>query len=48
MDDTGDTPHTCSMPGTDEDGRPNLCCCTIMDTDGSLQDACYRPADDCC
>lgn len=39
---------TCSMDTTDEQGRSNLCCCYIMDPDGTIHDPCYYPADECC
>ena len=48
MDETKDDPHNCSMPETDDDGHPNLCCCYIMDAAGSIHDPCYHPADECC
>jgi hypothetical protein len=38
----------CAMPETDRRGHVNLCCCYIMEADGSLRDPCYHPVELCC
>jgi hypothetical protein len=38
----------CRMDTTDSQGHSNLCCCYVLEEDGSYGDPCYIPADDCC
>jgi len=40
--------NECIMHETDSNGDPNLCCCYIVDSEGSYVDPCYRPVSDCC
>lgn len=48
IDDKTTAQKTCLMGDKDDQGRANLCCCYIMDADGTLQDPCYHPMDSCC
>jgi hypothetical protein len=48
VDETEAPPKTCAMHPRDQQGHANLCCCYIMDADGSLHDPCYQPVDACC
>jgi hypothetical protein len=38
----------CMMHHTDLEGDPNLCCCYIVDADGTYVDPCYAPTSGCC
>jgi hypothetical protein len=39
---------TCIISDKDDQGNPNLCCCYIVKPDGSYEDPCYTPVEDCC
>jgi hypothetical protein len=38
----------CRMDTTDSQGHSNLCCCYVLQEDGSYVDPCYIPVDHCC
>ena len=38
----------CMMHERDSQEEPNLCCCYIVDPDGTYVDPCYRPVSGCC
>jgi hypothetical protein len=38
----------CRMDTIDPQGHSNLCCCYVIEKDGSYTDPCDMPADDCC
>jgi len=39
---------TCTMNERDSQEDLNLCCCYIVDSDGTYVDPCYRPVSGCC
>lgn len=37
----------CELAPTDSEGKPNLCCCFVMDPDGGTTDPCPLPIENC-
>ena len=48
MNDEKEKQGECTMSQSDPEGKVNLCCCYIIDTDGQYEDPCYLPVSDCC
>ena len=48
MEEAHDNTDACRMRETDDEGRVNLCCCYIIEKDGSIESACLHPAERCC
>lgn len=48
MNDTNETKDACRMDTTDAQGQTNLCCCYVLDQDGSFSDPCYTRVEACC
>ena len=38
----------CRLNATDAQGQSNLCCCYVIEENGSYTDPCDIPADECC
>lgn len=38
----------CELAPTDSEGKPNLCCCFVIDPDGGTTDPCPLPIENCC
>ncbi len=48
MDANKEDLNECRFCDEEAAGEPNLCCCYAMDDQGSLEDACTHPVEDCC
>jgi hypothetical protein len=38
----------CAMDVKDSRGNTNMCCCYVMNPDGTYEDPCVYPAGSCC
>lgn len=48
MNDDDERSDSCSMNETDAQEHTDLCCCYAVDEEGSYEDPCHTPAEDCC
>jgi hypothetical protein len=48
MNEKDESKDACTMQPVDKQGKTNLCCCYVLDQDGTYTDPCYSPVEECC